>query len=354
MVRSRKFDFAIMTGLLLVLFLQAFTSADTVEQVTHKDFQAVNADGTAAYTSADSDWVILEGIVLNKPEEYLDPTPAYSPLGPIGGQWQIFIQADDPCDYGGTAVWLGQNYGMIKQDPGYSYTDPCFAAELCRINHDPNTGYVFTPGDRVRVTGKFLFYRGKNNINEQHSNDPANDFDIRLITPAFGLPQPELITLADLKNGSDDFIFDPGRQSGCEHYQGRLIRINGISFVDPGNWGPGGELLITDGTRTFPVKLGIGRGISAGSNNLAATFDIIGILDQEGGSFSGGWVGPFDNGYRIVVLNYDGNSLVLCDRDHRRGNLPGDVNGDWRVDLADVAALASDWLVCRTGLCDCD
>jgi hypothetical protein len=38
-------------------------------------------------------------------------------------------------------------------------------------------------------------------------------------------------------------------------------------------------------------------------------------------------------------LDYDGNGLVLGNLSTRRGNLPGDLNGDYRVDQADLALL---------------
>lgn len=311
---------------------------------THEDFQAVYADGTSAYSGPD--WVTLEGIILNSPEEILDPT-ASAPVF-MGGQWQIYIQGEG-ADHAGTAIWMGQLYGNLPWiPPEGSYTDGEWRAELCRINHDPNTNYLFHPGDRVRVTGKYLFYNGKNNVNEQHDKNPANDFVIELLEAAAALPQPETVILEELKDPCDDFIFDQTRQTGCEYYQSRLIRINNVSFVNPAAWAPNVALDITDGKgRTFPVLLGIGAGIKPGANNLAPTFDIIGILDQECPE-------PHTGGYRIWVPNYDGNGLVLTDRGYRRGNLPGDINRDGVVNLYDLAELAGQWLSVVCGIGDCN
>ncbi len=204
-------------------------------------------------------------------------------------------------------------------------------AELSRLN-----AAQFSPGDRIRVTGYFLSYKGKLNINEQHNNNPEHDFTVELVARGAGLPRPELVTLDELKDGDDDFIFDPTRQSGCEYYQARLIKIEDVYFQDANDWGPDGELVITDGTKTFPVKLGRGNGIYAGSNNLTEPFDVIGIMDQESADLTGG--------YRLYVMNYDGNGSVLACREHRRADKPGDVNLDGIVDYDDFDGFIEDWL----------
>ena len=63
----------------------------------------------------------------------------------------MFIQGEGD-DHSGTALWMGQNYGNLHWvPPEGSYTDGEWLAELCRVNRDPNTSYIFHPGDRVRV-----------------------------------------------------------------------------------------------------------------------------------------------------------------------------------------------------------
>ncbi|MCK5269821.1 MAG: hypothetical protein KAJ46_03515, partial [Sedimentisphaerales bacterium] len=295
--------------------------------------------------------------ILNSPEEMLDSTPDYCEiLFEMGGEWQMFIQGEKDGegedDHAGTALWMGQNSGNL---PGVAlennYTNEEWVAELCRLNHDPASGYLFTPGDRVRVTGYWAPYKGKTNVNETHDKTPEYDFTVELLEPGVGLPQPELVTLDKLKDNGDNFIFDQNRETGCEYYQGRLVRVNNVQWdSDPNTWAADATLEITDGTKTFPVKLGIGSGIYPGSNNLADTFDVVGIMDQEN-DFN---YAPFDNGYRIWVTNYDGNGLVLRDRGYRRGNLPGDISRDGRVDLRDFALITVDWLLTTPGIGDCN
>ncbi len=271
---------------------------------THTEFQAVNAAGESTYTA--SERVTLEGIVLNSPADMLDPTPddGVTELYNIAAEWQIFFQGESD-DHAGTAVWMGQMYNNLPWvSPDGGYSNEQWVVELTRLN-----AAQFGVGDRIRVTGYFLSYKGKTNINEQHSNNPDHDFTIELLEKGVGLPKPELVTLDDLKDDQDNCIFDPARLVGGEAYQARLIKIEGVSVMDPNGWGPYGELTITDGVKTLPVKLGRGTGIYAGSYNLNEVIDVIGILDQDSTALV--------DGYRLYVMNYDGNGEVLAAPEHR-------------------------------------
>lgn len=306
-------------------------AAPTVAEVAHSEFQAVNASGEQTYNATEK--VILEGILLHNPADMLDPTPddTVTELFNISGQWQIFFQGEGD-DHAGTAVWLGQLYNNLPWvAPDGGYTNDEFISELSRLN-----AAQFSSGDRIRVTGYYLSYSGKANVNEQHNKNPDHDFTIELMERGVGLPRPEVVTLNALKDDDDHFIFDPTRQTGGEHYQARLIKLENVYFVDANDWGPHGELVITNGAKTFPVKLGRGNGIYVGSNNLTEPFDIIGIMDQESPNLI--------DGYRLYVMNYDGNGSVLASREHRRADKPGDLNLDGIVDCDDIDMLIEDWL----------
>jgi len=318
---------AICVTLAMLVCGDAVCSAVTVREASHSEFQAVDADGEQTYTASDK--VVLEGIVLNYPADILDPSPddGIWEMFNLGGQWQIFFQGEGD-DHAGTAVWLGQLYNnlpWVSPDGGYSNEE--FTGELARIH-----ACRFGPGDRIRVSGYFLSYKGKLNINEHHNKDPEYDFTVDLVKRGVGLPRPELIALDDLKDDQDRYVFDPARLRGCEYYQSRLVKLRGVWFSDANNWGPGGELVITDGHKSLPVKLGCGTGIYAGSNNLVEPFDVIGILDQESTDLKGG--------YRLMIMDYDGNGRVLASREHRVADKPGDTNLDGTVDFVDVARLA--------------
>jgi len=287
-----------------------------VGQITHRQFQAVSAGGEQTYTATQK--VVLEGILLHQPAEMLDPTPndGIKIQGNLGAQWQFFFQGEGD-DHAGTAVYLAQLYNNLAWvSPTGGYSNAQWIAELARLN-----AARFAPGDRIRVTGYFLSYHGKCNINEQHSNSPDHDFTIELLERGVGLPRPEVVSLAELKDEQDRFVFDADRLVGGEYHQGRLIKIEDVNVVDPNGWGPDGELVVTDGTRTLPVKLGRGNGIYPGSFNLVQPCDVIGILDQESADLCGG--------YRLWVLNYDGNGEVLAAYEHRMADVVvvADPNG---------------------------
>lgn len=323
-------SFITLTTVLSFALVGVVKAAPNIAEVTHSEFQAVDAGGEHVYNA--TDMVVLEGILLHNPADMLDPTPddTITETFNLGGQWQIFFQGEED-DHAGTAVFLGQLYNnlpWVSPDGGYSNEE--FISELSRLN-----AARFSPGDRIRVTGYFLSYNGKLNINEQHNNSPDHDFTIELLERGVGLPRPEVVTLNELKDDNDEFIFDPARQSGCEYYQSRLVKIEDVYFADANDWGPNAELVISDGSKTFPVKLGRGNGIYAGSNNLTEPFDVIGIMDQESPNLT--------DGYRLYVMNYDGNGSVLAGREHRMADKPGDVNLDGLVDIDDFIEMIEDW-----------
>jgi hypothetical protein len=283
-------------------------SADpTVGQVTHRQFQAVLPSGEQAYDKTQK--VILEGILLHNPADMLDPTPDDSITAKYNlvAQWQFFFQGEGD-DHAGTAVFMGQCYNNLPWVETGGYSNEEWIAEMTRLN-----AAQFAPGDRIRVTGYFLSYKGKCNINEQHNKNADHDFTIELLERGIGLPKPEVVSLSELKDEQDQFVFDPERLVGPEYYQGRLIKIVDVNIVDASKWGPGGELLITDGIRTFPVKLGRGNGIYPGSFNLTQPCDVIGIMNQESATQKGD--------YQLYVVNYDGNGQVLGAYEHRMADV---------------------------------
>ena len=162
----------------LTTALLSLASAQTQETL-HRELQAVTAEGTSAWDGAFP--ITIRGVMLNNPEERLDVAPQFLPWDNggnafrLGGEWEIFIQAVEPGDRGGTACWMGQNYGNLPwlHDEGLSYSDTAWLAEVDRLNHDPEHHHRFRAGDLVEVTAaRSLFYAGKRNINEAHDTHP--------------------------------------------------------------------------------------------------------------------------------------------------------------------------------------
>ncbi|NLF33282.1 MAG: hypothetical protein GX591_20650 [Planctomycetes bacterium] len=317
----------------------------SVPVVRHAEYQAVNPDGATAYPGGGFP-IRLIGVVLNNTEDWLDPTPAYDPvvhLWAMGGQAEFYVQAltvstldalgveyYNPDDFGGTACWMGQNYGnhIMHQDPMFNYTDAEWTAELGRLDllgGDDVTDPI-RAGDlvEVRVRGG-LHYSGKMNVNERHSNDPANDFEVVRLTTGFGLPAATPLTLADLKTADDTALFDPSRQTGGERHQSTLVEIRGVWVTDAVAWTTDTTLTVTDGVRTFEVYLALNPSFDGTILfGPGEPFSVVGIMDQAAshGVYS-------TDGYRLLVMNAADVRAVR----------PGDADGDGDVDLDDFVIL---------------
>ena len=242
----------------------------------------------------------------------------------MGGEAELYIQAvnldgtiwdPDPVtpfdDFGGTACWMGQNFGnhIWHYDPDYyttdsqpwNYTETAWYSELDRLGlYRPGTSlseFVRT-GDLVEIRAQGgLYYNGKMNVNEQHNNTASHDFEVVVLDKGFGLPEAEEITLSDLKDAGDAFLFDSTRATGGEHYQSTLVTINDVCLVDTAGWGKDTDLTLTDATgRTLTLHLGLNDGFST---VLAPTgyFNVTGILDQSDYSGKGG--------YQLLAMSAD-------------------------------------------------
>jgi hypothetical protein len=282
-------------AILGVLGLAAAASAQA--QVLHKELQAVTATGTTAW--AGSHPFAMRGVILNDPEEMLDMAwnPDAVATTNLGGQYQIFIQSAEPGDFGGTALWMGQNYqarGML----GEYYDEAAWASELARLMIATN-GRAFRKGDLVEVTARnSLTFGGKRNINEGHLADPDCDFDLTLVRANAGVPPPVPLRLADLVNADGSARFDATRATGGERWQGERVRLDGIRLADTNGWGKTlwGQRVcwaVDDTGRSFRLRMPL---TDLGSAISTATYvSAVGILNQE----SGGPVGT--NGYELFV-----------------------------------------------------
>jgi hypothetical protein len=271
----------------------------------HSTYQAIQANGSSAYTGGFP--IKIRGVVLNNTEDWLDPTPnytsTYQPFN-MGGQAEIVVQTIDPGDFGGTFCWMGQNYGNLpfKADPVWNYTNPQWTAELGRLNYfgGDNVTSPIRAGDLVEVRGRIgLFFGGKMNINEAHDNRPQNDFEVVLLQANYGLPTPTMLSLADLKDTSNNFLFDPTRATGPERHQATRVRLGNVKFTAAtlANWGRNRDVTVEDALgRTLAVRL-------ANHPDFATTLpptdwlDIVGIFDQADPTV------PHDSGYRLLVMN---------------------------------------------------
>ncbi len=265
----------------------------------HSELQAVFDDGTSAWGGQSGDNVSLVGIVINNPWDMLNyRTSAAQP------QWQMFIQAVAPNDFGGTAVYMRKN---IPWNSSQNYDALGWYEEMERVNYPGAATAPLQRGDLVRVDARApgLFFAGKFNLNEQHSKDAANNFDITILERGL-TPQASLIDLTYLKDASDQFIFDETRAMGCEHYQGSLVHLDNLSLVDdPSKWVLDGTVTVRQGDLTMPLRLGLHPELLTLAPTAGSQFSITAILDQE---TPGG--GPFTGGYRLWLTNAGDFSVV--------------------------------------------
>jgi len=271
----------------------------------HSTYQAVNSDGSSAYAGGFP--MRMRGIVLANTEDWLDPTPGYTPTYQpfvMGGQAELIIQSIEPGDFGGTFAWMGQNYGNLpfKGDPIFSYTNAEWTAELGRLGLFGGDGVTrpIRAGDLIEVRARTgLFYAGKMNVNEAHDKSPSRDFEVVLLQANYGLPAPAPLTLSDLKDATDQFIFNASRATGAEHYQGTLVELRDVRFTSAtiNNWGVNKDLVVEDDTgRTLTVRLGRNPSFAT-TPVIDDLFHVVGILDQADSTL------PHDSGYRLLVMN---------------------------------------------------
>jgi len=292
------------------LTLAALLAARSARAETFQTLEAVDTNGFTAWTAAFP--LTVTGVILNDPGEMLDSAPNFIPwnsgagIFQLGGQWQIFVQAVLPGDRGGVECWMGQNYGNLPwlHSSGLSYDNATWSTEVARVSHDPATGRAFRKGDLVTVTANgSLFYGGMQNINEEHSTDPALDFTVSLVSSNYGLPAPEALSLSSVistnlsPTGHYD-IFDPTRATGGEHWQGMRVRLTGLTLITTNGWNTNSDwstryCTVTDGEgRQFPIIHPLYDLGPAPTN----AFDATGIFLQESGS---GTDGTF--GYELFV-----------------------------------------------------
>ena len=262
----------------LVLGLASVAPADSIWNL-----QAVDANGMATHPKAGADYnnpankVVVQGIALNYSDDYLDPNSSF----------QIYIQAVGD-DRGGMAAWAGAFY-----QGGYGSAE--WLDEYARL-----TSSNFKPGDLVQIEGYVAFMRGKTNINERHSADPALDFTITVIQSGVGMPQPMILPSVSVCN-----TFDQTRESGGELYQATWSKFQNVWIHSmPDGWGAGKTILVTDNDiDTFSVLLSAMGDFDLHSAPTGG-FSVTGIFDQEA------LASPFTGSYRLWVNNHGSFNLT--------------------------------------------
>jgi plastocyanin/DNA/RNA endonuclease YhcR with UshA esterase domain len=129
-------------------------------------------------------------------------------------------------------------------------------------------GYTVVEGNEVIVRGVIDQFNGLTQINPD---------TLILVSASNPLVTPLVVTALD------------------ETTESELIRINGVTLVDPGQWNTGSSFNadITDGTNTYQMRVDSDTDLSDESAPVGA-FDLVGL----GGQFDSS--SPFDGGYQIL------------------------------------------------------
>lgn len=287
----------------------------------HREYQAVFNDGTSAWPASPQQPkypIEMTGVVINNPGDMLyfsdDPQSPYYSDSP---QWQVYIQATEAAkaagDFGGTALYM-RRYAPPFLGGHDLYPGTAWADEMTRLNYpvydvtgDPVTEPL-QQGDLIKVEARApgMFFRGKNNVNTMHLNLEQNEFYITILERDVPLAAPT-ITLADLKNPDDTFLFDETRQTGPEHYQASLVHLENLLLDDdPSNWTLDNTVTVRQGDLTFDMQLGIDPALELiDATTLTTTpFDVTAIVNQEDPS------DPYTGTYRLWMTSA-GNLTVI-------------------------------------------
>jgi hypothetical protein len=346
------------------------SAADDYNPVTHAQLQAV-LDGSGHTTPGDSQWAAIHpttseypvsvvGVVINNPGDMLNWNAGSA------SQWQTFVQALPAGTYGGQTVAAGDFGGsalfMIKSftygTPAI-YDDATWNSEMNRLNYCAGAGGTpLQSGDVVLVQAKSpgLFYNGKFNINEQHHTSPDYDFNLTILQRGY-TPAAANIALNSLKDANNNLIFDGTRATGCEHYQGSLVHLDNLLLADPSDWANGGTVMVTQGSLTFPMQLGLDPALAATAINAAklqtTPFSVTAIVDQEGGNLTAGYSLWLTNAGELALTgdaNHNGTingadlNAVLSNYNATGATWAmGDFNGDGTVNGADLNTVLSNY-----------
>ena len=201
-------------------------------------------------------------------DPYETPTTSY-PAYTVGEV--TTVDADGVVDSLDITCQLqGIVYGVNLSGNGLQFTINDAAGDGIAVFSSGNDfGYAVTEGDEVALQGTITQFAGLAQINLD---------TMRMMSAGNMLSDPLLVT--DLN----------------EDTESQLVRIEGLTLLDPGQWNMGSSFNVqmTDGTNEYTMRIDADTDVSETAGPGNATFTVTGI----GGQFD--TEAPFDDGYQIL------------------------------------------------------
>lgn len=172
------------------------------------------------------------------------------------------------------------------------------------------SGFVsqLNKGDSVSITSKVAFFRGLTQLTF------VSGESLLTVHKNTKLPAPEIVTITEVLNQN---------WNGSELLEGKLLRIDNVTFVESGTFSGNVNYQITDGTNTLAVRIDVDTDI-AGNPIPTGEFSIVGCLSQFDPSE------PYSSGYQLMPRNTEDiiitNIEAEFSSDITFGNLPLSVN----------------------------
>ncbi len=221
-------------------------------------------DNTSPYTSG---YQIIPRYIQDI-DPYV-PTVAEFPLYPIG---TVTTNAADgrPDSLGVKCELRGVVYGVnLRGSSGIQCTIIDNANNGIGVfNSNNNLGYTVKEGDQIAVRGVIGFFNGLTQINAE---------EIELLSANNALVAPSEVTALN------------------ESTESQLVKINGLTLVNPSQWtnaGSGFNVDVTNGITTFQMRVDADVNVF-GTPAPVGAFNLTGI----GGQFDSS--SPYDAGYQI-------------------------------------------------------
>lgn len=267
-----------------------------------------------AYTpSMPQDTLSLYGLLEDDTNNASDHLPLVADFMLTQEQERSVLYSIRQNDENGIPLTLGQRItvnGIVTSANDLGSNGPAFIQDNQVGSAVYGSAFVsqLTKGDSITITGKIAFYNGLSQLSYVEGESAVT------IHKNSSYAEPEIVTIQEIINQDWD---------GFELIEGKLIRINNITFVESGTFSGNTNYQITDGINNFNVRIDGDTDI-AGTPIPVTEFSIVGCLGQFDSSE------PYSSGYQLFPRNRvdigETSVIALFSADITSGTSPLIVN----------------------------